>query len=148
MKKIINNILFVQRIDLLYLGESHIPVPESIYKKIKFNIDDRNKYNFVMFNSKEDILFLNSIPWIIDYDEVKDLSEANIQEMIDNNLNERKDLNELMTKNTGAEKLHQYIEIQSLDLKIQSLRDALWYKKGMTKMNIPTSPKRRKRNKH
>ena len=41
-------------------------------------INNRNRYDFVEFDAPEEIEFFKGIDWMIDYNEVKDLSEEGI----------------------------------------------------------------------
>ena len=79
MKIITNNSVFVQKNDIAYLNQSDLAIPASIFMKVFGSgvviIDDSNRYDFVEFNAPEEIEFFKGIDWMIDYNQVKDLSE-------------------------------------------------------------------------
>ena len=134
--------LYIQKIDLLYLIESHIPVPESIYIKTKRSIIN-NQNNFIKFTKPEDITFLNSIPWIIEYNDIKDLSIEIISQMINELYNKKELLKSTIKPTNDKEKLKVFLEIQTIELKIKSLQKILWYKKDNNRLNIPKKIKRK-----
>ena len=79
MKIITDNAAYVQKNDLMYLNSSSLAIPGSIYMKV-FGwgitvINDRNRYEFVKFEEDSEIEFFKDIDWMIDYNEVKDLTE-------------------------------------------------------------------------
>lgn len=138
--------IYIQNIDLIYLSEGYVPIPPSIYKKINLKknyINDKTKYKFIKFTLPEEITFLNSIPWIVDYNEVKDTSPEEIGKMI-NNLRNKKELLKQAKNISSEETINNLVEEQNIELKIHSLREILWHKTGDTKMSIPKdkSPKR------
>lgn len=57
-------------------------IPTSIFMKVfdrdVIIINNRNRYDFVEFDAPEEIEFFKGIDWMIDYNEVKDLSEEGI----------------------------------------------------------------------
>lgn len=133
-----SNELYIQKIDLLNLIESHIPVPGTIYRRIKKDsISEKDRYKFVKFTDSKEIEFLNSIPWFIDYNDVKDIEEDEIIKMINELGTEVEILTENIKKQVGSEKFDTYVKIHNIRLKIQSLTDILLFKYGRIKMNIP-----------
>ena len=83
MKIITDNAVYVQKNDIYYLQQTGLEMPASIFFMNLFDsdkvvFDDINKYKFVKFENPREIEFFNSIDWIIDYNEVKDLSEKEI----------------------------------------------------------------------
>lgn len=82
MKVITNNTAFVQKNDITYLNQSDLKIPASIFMKVfdrdVIIINNRNRYDFVEFDAPEEIEFFKGIDWMIDYNEVKDLSEEEI----------------------------------------------------------------------
>lgn len=80
MKIITSNAVYVQKDDIEYLNSLGISLPNSISMKInQYNItqiDDKTKYEFIKFDEQSDIEFFKNLDWIIDYNEVKNLSES------------------------------------------------------------------------
>jgi len=144
MKIITGHAAYVQKNDIAYLNQTNLAIPASIFMKVFGNgiviIDDSNRYEFVEFNLPEEIDFFKGINWMIDYNEVKDLSEEEIislgqsiaqekniiaQRFNSMSLNERKKNEELV------------LQWELLDFKMYSLRDALWFKQGHIKIELP-----------
>ena len=68
MKIILKDSAYVQKIDISYLIESNLKIPESIYLKISCeDINDNNKYEFIKFTDHQEIKYFKNIDWIIDY---------------------------------------------------------------------------------
>lgn len=80
MKIINNNAVYVQKDDIEYLNSLGLSLPSSVVNKIIeydiMQIDDRTKYEFVKFGEQSDIEFFKNLDWIIDYSEIKNLSES------------------------------------------------------------------------
>ena len=80
MKIITDSVAYVQKNDIAFLTQTDRAIPASIFMKVFGNgiviIDDSNRYEFVEFEAPEEIEFFKSIDWMIDYNEVKDLSEG------------------------------------------------------------------------
>lgn len=82
MKIITSNAVYVQKDDIECLNSLGISLPNSISMEInQYNItqiDDKTKYEFIKFDEQSDIEFFKNLDWIIDYNEVKNLSESEI----------------------------------------------------------------------
>ena len=80
MKIITSNAVYVQKDDIEYLNSLGLSLPSSVVNKIIeydiMEIDSSNKYEFVKFGEQSDIEFFKNLDWIIDYSEVKNLSES------------------------------------------------------------------------
>ena len=166
MKVITNNAAFVQKNDVAYLIQSDLEIPASIITKVfggdtfiidnhsrydftEFDvgrgvaiINDSNRYDFVKFDAPEEIEFFKGIEWIIDYNEVKDLSEDEIIALCQSIAEEK---NRIAQKFNSMEiderkrNVSMAIQCELLDLKMYSLRDFLWFKQGHIKMKLPAS---------
>lgn len=145
MKIITENKVYVQKNDIAYLNRTDMPIPASIFMKVFGQgvviIDDRNRYEFVEFTEPEEIKFFKKQDWIIDYNEVKDLSET---ELIELGQNMTKKSNEIvekynsMTQKERRKNREMVVLYELLWYKIHSLKDLLLYKKGKLKMTMPT----------
>ena len=75
MKIITDNAVYVQKNDIAYLNQTDLAIPASIFMKIFGNdiVDDNNRYEFIKFDTPEEIEYFRNIDWMIDYNEVKNL---------------------------------------------------------------------------
>jgi len=68
--------IYVQKNDIMYLNQTDLSIPASIFMKIFGNgvtiIDNSNRFEFVEFTNSHEIEFLKNIDWIIDYNKVKE----------------------------------------------------------------------------
>ena len=140
MKIITENSIFVQRNDITYLNQSNLEVPTSIFGNGVSTTCNVNKYDFIEFKEKEEIDFFKNIDWLIDYNEVKDLSEDEIIRLIENTLKERNETEQkfnFMIPKQKKKNINLLFQCELLDFKKYSLRDILWFKQGKIKMNLP-----------
>ena len=79
MKVFKDNKVYVQLKDLKYMFENGgIAIPQSIYKKaLKRSLDmtASDKNEFIMFDDISDVEFFKTVPFIIDLDEVKNMTD-------------------------------------------------------------------------
>ena len=79
MKINYSNKIYIQVIDLMWLNTLNIDMPGIVRKSI-FNISYKlinnsiSNTDFICFEDNEIIKYFNNLDWIIDYDEVQDLS--------------------------------------------------------------------------
>jgi len=103
-------------------------------------INDSNRYEFVEFEAPEEIEFFKSIDWMIDYNEVKDLSEEETIELACSIAEEQNSIAQRFNSMTPEERennMSMVSQCELLDFKIYSLRDVLWFKQGHIKMELP-----------
>lgn len=134
MKIFRNNILYVQKRDLNYLLIFNIDMPPILKENLKrIDLTDNNKNDFIRFRTKEEINYYNSLPWLIDYDEYSETDEIELLE-IGNVIGQK--LKTITNKDNynNKEKLKEY---KILALKLQTLRDFFWYKRGFINTQIP-----------
>lgn len=76
-------VVFVQMQDIMYLNESDLAMPASIYLKV-FNktvmVDDSNRFDFVRFDKEYEVEFFRNLEFIIDYNQYKDLNDEQLNE--------------------------------------------------------------------
>ena len=144
MKIITTNSVFVQKNDIAYLNQSDLAIPASIFMKVFGSgvviIDDSNRYDFVEFEAPEEIEFFKGIDWIIDYNEIKDLSEEEtiaLGQSIAEEKNKIAQKFNSMTPEQRQENNTMVSQCELLDFKMYSLRDILWFKQGHIKMELP-----------
>lgn len=135
---------YVEKNDIGYLNQTDLAIPDSIFTEVFGNdiviIDDSNKYEFVEFDKLEEIEFFKDIDWIIDYSEVKDLSEEEMIALSQSIIEEKNDIAQRFNSMLPEEKeknMNMVSQCELLDFKIYSLRDILWFKQGHIKMELP-----------
>lgn len=145
MKIITDRAAYVQKNDIIQLNVSDLEIPASIYLKVFGSgitvIDDSNRYEFVKFEEAYEIEFLKSINWIINYDDVKDLSDDEIMEMGNIVLAERSEIADNFNLLSEEERIHNIDNVEEqcdlLEFKFYSIRDFLWFKQGHLKFTLP-----------
>ena len=144
MKIITDNAAYVQMNDIAFLDQCDLPIPASVFMKcFGFGIsvvDDSNRYDFKEFDKPEDIEFFKNIDWMIDYNEVKDLSDeehfALAQSIADEMETIAKKFDSMSPKQK-KENINMVSQHELLEFKFYSLRDVYWFKHGDLKMNLP-----------
>lgn len=149
LEKIINSdSAYVQKNDTAYLNSFHLLIPFSIFMKVFGNgvtiINDSNRYDFVKFDEESEIEFFKGLDWMIDYNEVKDLSEDEIIKLAKNIEKEREKIATTFNSMSKKEK-NQHIDMVTkcdlLEFKFYSLRDILWLKQGHISIKLPENDK-------
>ena len=142
MKIFTKDAVYVQKNDVAYLNTLDDPIPASVYEKIyteRFNIiNNRNRYEFVKYTTDAEKDFFKKMDWMLDYDEVKDL---NIEGLINLGVNLTDKLNEIgkQCNESQGEIQQKYIKkYHTLQFKVYSIRDYIWYKKGKLEFNFPS----------
>lgn len=144
IKIITNDEVYVQKNDLAYLYSSSLPIPSFIYNKllesIEGFIDDSNRYDFVKFEEKSEIEYFKGLEWMIDYNEVKDLSEEETTELLESIANEHETIAQKYNSMSDEERMHNiemFNQCDRLEFKFNSLRDILWFKQRNIFMKLP-----------
>lgn len=144
MKIITDSAVYVQKNDIAYLSSSDLAIPASIFMKIldngKFIVNDSNRYDFIKFEEESEIEYFKGLDWIIDYNEVKDLSDEEIIELGQGIGKEREEIANTfnsMSKEEKRKSADMITKCYLLDFKFYSLRDILWFKQGHIKMKLP-----------
>ena len=144
MKIIINNVVFVQKKIFAYLSRYEGPIPASIFMKALDDdiviINDSNKYEFMKFDAPEEIEFFKNADWIIDYNEVKDLSDEEIIALAQKACEERNAVAyqfNSMSLEERKENASMIFRCELLDFKTFSLIDFLRFKKGHLRFDLP-----------
>lgn len=151
MKLFKNDAVYVQKQDIAKLRFLPIPIAKEILQKTFGNtvavIDRDNCYSFVKFTTLEEIEFFSKQDWIIDYDQVKDLTDDEIMNLFLKVKEEkRKRIQELKhyPKILQKKKLFPY-SLAFYDFKMTSLRDILWCRRGYITMSFPNEKQYTKR---
>ena len=143
MKVFINNTLYVQRKDLMNILIFDINMPKNLKENLKrMDLSEDNQNSFVRFTIKDEINYYNSLPWIISYDEYKDLTDKELLEL--GNKIDRK-MKRILSKSINSPKKNEYLdEYKKLALQMQSLREFFWYKRGFINIEVPCKVKTKK----
>lgn len=148
MKIITNNAVYVQKNDLIHITKFTEEMPVSVFMKMYGDgqkmhvtiVDDRNRYEFVKFDQKHEIEYFEKLDWIVNWDEVKDLSEDEVMELaykIGDEKNECALKWNKLSEEERDENHYVYRRYEELDFKLWSLRDTLWFRQGHIKMTLP-----------
>ena len=143
MKIITNDSAYVQKNDISYLNLSDLPIPASIFMKVFGNgvtiINDSNRYDF-KFDEESEIEYFKDLDWMIDYNEVKDLSEDEIIKLAES-IGEEQDKIATTFNSMAEEERKNHADMVTkcdlLEFKFYSLRDVLWFKQGHIPMELP-----------
>jgi len=142
MKVFTKEAVYVQRNDINLLRKFENDYFNIYVKTFTDNIniiDDSNRYEFAKFSDSEDIEYFERIDWILDYKDVKSLNEKELIELgcrFSDELNELARIINNSSKSPEAAK-RLYDQYQRLQYKMYSLRDYIWFKKGMLDMTFP-----------
>lgn len=144
MKIITDNAVYVQKNDIAFLNQTDLAIPASIFMKVFGSgiviIDDSNRYEFVEFEAPEEIEFFKGIDWMIDYNEVKDLSEEETMALGQSIAEMRNSIAQKfnsMPPEKRKRNMNMVSQCELLDFKFYSLRDVLWFKQEHIKIELP-----------
>lgn len=124
MKVFTEDAVYVQKKDVLELNKLGISIPTSVViKKAKyFNVLEDE--SFFKFDNQDEIDYFRRLRFIVDYDEIKSLTDEELAVMFKNTLNKKK-------------KVFFYEERKILDIKIRSLCDYILYRAGVVYIDFP-----------
>lgn len=138
--------VYVQMNDIMMLIHSDISIPASIFEKVVGDvviINDSNRMDFVEFTQPKDVKYFESLDWIIDYKEMRDLTENEIREKGQEIANEMNKIANRFNSMTDKEKRNNQSLVQRhelLDFKMKSLAELLFVKQGQKQMPFPVVP--------
>ena len=90
--------------------------------------------------------YFKGIDWIIDYNEVKDLSEDEIIKLAEETKEEQRKIATTFNSMDEEEKdnhTDMIIKCNLLEFKFYSLRDILWFKQGHISIKLPENDKKK-----
>lgn len=144
MKIFRDNSVYVQKNDIAHLNMTEGPVPASIYTKVFGSgitiINDSNRYDFISFDDESEVEFFKGLDWIIDYDDVKEMSEDDIIGMAHDIAAEQSGIASVYNTFSNEERRYHPEMVDQCDLleyKFYSLRDFLWFRQGHIQMELP-----------
>ena len=144
MKIITNDAAYVQKNDLNFLHLSDVPKTSSIYLSVfdwgKTRITDKNKNEFYRFENEEDIEYFKKLDWMVDYDEIKNLSDAELVKMGQSISIEKNRIGEVFNDMSIKERMNNtdmVLRHKVLEFKMKSLIDVILYKRGELSFELP-----------
>lgn len=145
MKIITNDAAYVQKNDIAYLNQTDLDIPASIYLKTcetgTFIVDDSNRYEFIQFNEPAEIQFFKNQDWILDYNQVKDMTEDELIEYGEKIITQYNELAETFNALSEQERIQNTeldMRCDLLGFKIFSLHDFIFYRKGLLEIQLPS----------
>lgn len=150
MKLITEDAFYIQKVNMEYFSELCGPKPIHVYVQLfgdnyftpygTVELNHRERFDFIKVNNQDAIDYFNSVDWIIDYDEIKDLTNEEIrikikciEKEMDDNLKEFNAMNSL----EQSKNLRLFFNYKSLRQKNNYLNDFLEFRKGNIQMNFP-----------
>ena len=138
--------VYVQMNDLMTLINTDLSIPGSVFEKVFSDVvivNDSNRMDFVEFTEPNDIKYFESLDWIVDYKEIRDLSEEEIKNKGQEIAKEMNRIAERYNSMTDDQKYRNQSLIQKhelLDYKMKYLAEILWVKRGYREMPFPVVP--------
>lgn len=136
--------VYVQMNDIMMLNQTDMPIPTSIYEKVFTGIvDDSNRMDFVEFTQPIEIEFFESMDWIVDYKQIKSLSEEEIKtkgQEISTEMNEIVNRFNAMSDEERVENQSLVLRHNLLDYKMKYLAEILCVKQGYQQRPFPVVP--------
>lgn len=144
MKIIKNDVAYVQKNDIARLMHSCSMIPASLFdglfSKGCFIVTDENRYDFLEFRDEDDIDFFRCVDWIVDYDELKKMSDDQIVELGNEIVHEQNKIAESYNFMTEFERKKNQNLIQKYDClehKLNSLTCFVLFRRGDISMKLP-----------
>lgn len=146
MKVLKDNKIYVQKNDMAYLNSSGLNIPTSIFMKVFGQgitiIDNSNRYEFIEFTKPEEVEFFKAIDWIVDYNDVKNLSEEELIEFgqsIGNAKGEKiKQFNAMPEEDRRQQYERVTMDLELMDFKMYTIRDIIMLKRGQLSFPLPS----------
>lgn len=144
MKILCEDKVYVQKDDIYFLINSDIPIPVSIYSKLFDNelvvFDKKIKNKFIEFNNNGEIEFFKDLKWLLDYNELKDLTIPELAKKAEevvkkhNKLAKRYNAMSVNKKMRNSDILRR---IDLLDYKIEEYKTLILFKDNKIKLELP-----------
>lgn len=138
--------VYIQMNDIMMLTYSDISMPSTIFEKVFSDVvivNDNNRMDFVEFTQPQEVEYFKSLDWIVDYKQIRNLSEEEIKEKGQEIASEMNEIANKYNSMTDDEKRDNQSIIQRhelLDYKMKSLAEILWIKQGHKQMPFPVVP--------
>lgn len=144
MKIIRDDKLYIQKSDVAYLDMSDVAIPSFVYHKLYGNgskiVGEFNELEFEEYSDKAVADFFKSLSWILDYDEVKDLTDEEIDSLGEELIDQRNSIASMyngMSQEEREKNQSLPTQCELLEYKVRMLREFYLYKNGKSKMQLP-----------
>lgn len=132
-----------------------MPIPASIYTKV-FSasvtiVNDSNRFNFVKFTEKHEVIFFKELDFIIDYDQYKDLTDEQLDKEgreLTNKANKIAEKWNSMSVDEREQNSNLIEEHKNIEYMLHFLAEIIAIKHGKSSMpfpdfvKLPTKPKK------
>ncbi len=132
--------VYVQMNDITMMNQTGIQIPASIFEKV---LDDSNSMDFVEFIKPKEIEFFKSLDWIIDYKQVRCLSEEENEQKRQEIVQEMSEIVHRFNSMSEKEKRNNQLLLQrhrQLNYKMNYFTKILWVKQGSKQIPFPVVP--------
>ena len=145
MKIVTKEAVYVEKYDLAFLNGLDCDIPSQIFlKAFKDQLypksNETNNHEFVRYEELSDIEFLRRYDWIVDYNQIRNLSKKKIRELIDGLIAQRNLAAEVyfaMSIKEQRKKRHIINEYALFNFKIRSIREAYNIAHGKIHVDLP-----------
>lgn len=143
MKVMGENSIYVQKKDIIEMSGMVDTIPASIFMKMYGEgvviIQGEQVYEFIEFDDQAEIDFFNKLDWILNYNDVKNLTDEELAAFGQKIVVKRISLIDKYNKMSKEEKLNSDIPYQceTLEHKASDVVQLLQFRKGVLKINFP-----------
>lgn len=138
--------VYVQINDIMTLINTDLSIPGSVFEKVFsdfFIVNDSNRMDFVEFDKPNEIKYFESLDWIVDYKEIRDLTEEEIKNKVQDITSKVKRITNRYNSMSENQKYRNHSLVQKhelLDHKINNLVEVLCVKQGLEQIPFPIVP--------
>ena len=102
-------VVYVQVQDIMYLDSTVPVIPASIYLKLlgdegKVFVTDANRFDFVRFESEEEVDYFKKMDFIVDFNEYKNYTDKQMYEVCNKFIKKANELEKAWSEMSDAEK--------------------------------------------
>ena len=155
MKIIMNDKIYIQKCDIAYLSTTSYSNQVSALTKLTgpgcMTINDKNKYEFIEYDSNDAIEFFKDLSIILDFNELNELSEEELFEIYDDFASKKNNIAKEFNSMTRESKLENKCLVEDskkLDFLITTIKDLILYKRGELIIRLPKNKKRKSKRKN
>lgn len=149
MKIIRNGIIYVQKKDIAYLNQvmtdSKIPISTNVFDKIFgkiFICTEQDHHEFIPYEGSELIDFFSNLDYIVNYDELKDKTNEEIELYVNELETELNNFVDEFNRMDFESRKNKYAELSALrnikELRLDDVKDILLFRQGYLHFDIPS----------
>ncbi len=144
MKFMKNNKIYIQNIDLIYIMEKERNIPLFIFNKLKeveYDEEEDRNLEFVSFSNEIEIDYLNSLDWLVDYNECEKFSLCEIYDYRDSLVvyhNMIIDIFNAMSFEAQTSNYELEIEAAKLEYQVDTVDYLIAYREGEITIPFPS----------